>query len=50
MIVLLPALCLGCPVTGCGRRSRRLSGSGVAVAWLPPLGAVLVMFFPYQPY
>ena len=43
-------MCLGCPVAGFVLRAQRRPGGGAAVAWLPPLGALLVMFFPYHPY
>jgi hypothetical protein len=41
---------LGCPIAGIMLRAGHRSGTGTAVAWLPPLGALLVTFFPYQPY
>jgi hypothetical protein len=43
-------MCLGCPIAGFVLRAKRQPGSGVAVAWLPPLGALVVAFFPYHPY
>jgi hypothetical protein len=39
-------MCLGCPIAGFVLRSGRRPGAGAAVAWLPPLGALLVTFFP----
>jgi hypothetical protein len=39
-------MCLGCPIAGFVLRSGRRPGTGIAVAWLPPLGALLVTFFP----
>jgi hypothetical protein len=43
-------LCLGCPLAGFVLRARRQPGSAAAIAWLPPLGALIVTFFPYHPY
>ena len=42
--------CLGCPVAGFILRRYRQPGTAITVAWLPPLGALVVTFFPYHPY
>ena len=43
-------ICVACPTAGFVLRAKRLPSGGVIVAWLPPLGALLVAFFPYHPY
>ena len=43
-------MCVLCPVAGFVLRARRRPGGGAAIAWLPPLGALIVTFFPYHPY
>ncbi len=42
--------CLGCPIAGFMLRAHRHPGGGIAIAWLPPFGALVVTFFPYHPY
>ena len=42
-------MCLGCPVAGFALRAKGQPGTGIAVCWLPVLGALLVTFFPYHP-
>jgi hypothetical protein len=42
--------CLGTPIAGFVLRSKDLAGIGVLVAWLPPIGALLITFVPLHPY
>ncbi len=41
---------IGCPIAGFVLRSKGMPGTSIVVAWLPPLAALLITFFPYHPY
>ena len=41
---------IGCPIAGFVLRSKGMPGTGVVVAWVPLLAALLITFFPYHPY
>ena len=41
---------IAAPIGGFVLRSKGQPGTGIIVAWLPPLAALLVTFFPYHPY
>lgn len=42
--------CIGAPIGGFVLRSYGRPGIGALVAWLPPIGALLLTFAPYHPY
>jgi hypothetical protein len=41
---------IGCPIAGFVLRSKGMPGTGVVVAWVPLLAALLITFSPYHPY
>ena len=42
--------CIAAPILGFVLRSYGKAGIGTFVAWLPPIGALLITFVPYHPY
>ena len=42
--------CIGTPIAGFVLRSKGQPGIGALVAWLPPVGALLIAFLPYHRY
>ena len=43
-------VCIGTPIAGFVLRAKGLAGIGVLLAWLPPIGALLIAFAPFHPY